>query len=159
MYNLLVPLWNLNCTGTKLVCGPPTSPSTPSPRAGLYCLIFLILMLFIFPSFHVPYYASRCVTSASIHQFGTISPSEGYLRPSPILQMILSPAGRPCCCSATSNATSNSTTGKGRPASYMGYSLARAPGSVGRKPCGQGSSPVSVMPDGHRLKVNKAIVF
>jgi hypothetical protein len=58
----------------------------------------------------------------------------------------LSLVGRPCCCSATSNAALNSGTGKGGPASYMGYPLLRAPGSVGRKPCGQGSPPLR--PDG-----------
>jgi hypothetical protein len=51
-----------------------------------------------------------------------------------------------CCCSATSNAAQNSSTGKGGPASYMGYPLPRAPGSVGCKPCGQGSPPLR--PDG-----------
>jgi hypothetical protein len=35
---------------------------------------------------------------------------------------------------------------RGGPASYMGYPLPRAPGSVGRKPCGQGSPPLQ--PDG-----------
>jgi hypothetical protein len=60
--------------------------------------------------------------------------------------MVLSLVGRPCCCSATSTAALNSGTGKGGPASYMGYPLPRAPGSVGRMPCGQGSPPLR--PDG-----------
>jgi hypothetical protein len=59
----------------------------------------------------------------------------------PLLQMVcsLSCIGRPCCCSATSTAASNKTTGRGVLASYMGCPLPCAPGSVGRKPCGQGS--------------------
>jgi hypothetical protein len=65
---------------------------------------------------------------------------------SPLSNGSLSLVGRPCCCSATSNAALNSSTGKGGPASYMGYPLPRAPGSVGRKPCGQGSPPFR--PDG-----------
>jgi hypothetical protein len=42
---------------------------------------------------------------------------------------------------ATSSAALNKTTGMGGPASYMGYPLPCAPGSVGRKPYGQGSPP------------------
>jgi hypothetical protein len=67
----------------------------------------------------------------------------------------LSLVGRPCCCSATSTAASNKTTGRGGLASYMGCPLPCAPGSVGRKPCGQGSPPNR--PDGagqlRRVKV------
>jgi hypothetical protein len=68
----------------------------------------------------------------------------------------LSLVGRPCCCSATSNAALNLGTGKGGPASYMGYPLPRASGSVGRKPCGQGSPPLR--PDGAgQLRKDKVI--
>jgi hypothetical protein len=80
------------------------------------------------------------ITTAPFHL------GEGYSRPPPILQMVLSLVGRPCCCSATSSATLNTSTGRGGPASYMGYPLPRAPGSVGRKPCGQGSP--RLRPDG-----------
>jgi hypothetical protein len=42
-----------------------------------------------------------------------------------------------CRCPATGNPASNSTTGAGGASSYMGFPLPRAPGSVGRQPCGQ----------------------
>jgi hypothetical protein len=86
-------------------------------------------MLFHFPSFYVSNYASRCGSSLPPHE----------QRLAPLRLMVLSLAlGVLCCCSATSNSTSNSTTGMGGPASYMGYPLPQAPGSMGRKPCGQG---------------------
>jgi hypothetical protein len=50
-------------------------------------------MLFLFPSFHVPY-THRVMPLPLPYVDGIISSGEGFSSPSPILLMILSPSGR-----------------------------------------------------------------
>jgi hypothetical protein len=129
MYNFTVPLWNLNCTGIKLIHGPLTTPTTPSPRVEPSCFM-------LFNAFSFSIFSCNQLRVALWHfrfRFTNIV--------SPLLQMVLSLVGRPCCCSATSSAALNKMTGTGGPASYMGCPLPCAPGSVGCMPCGQGSPP------------------
>jgi hypothetical protein len=127
-YNFTVPLWNLNCTESKLIHGPPTTPAASSPRVEPSCLIFPIYV------FSLSIFSCTQLRVASCHFLFRF-----MIIVSPILQMVLSLVGRPCCCSATSSAALNKMTGRGGPASYMGYPLPCAPGSVRRMPCGQGS--------------------
>jgi hypothetical protein len=79
------------------------------------------------PSLLLPFHDHSLVNSSN----GSLSLSTGC----PMLLLL-----------ATSSATLNKTTGGGGPSSYMGCPLPCAPGSVGRKPCGQG--PPQLRPDG-----------
>jgi hypothetical protein len=122
---------------------PPLQP--PSTRVGPFCLIFIILMLFLFSIFSCALYASLVplplpyVDMAPFHLVRATQPlsysSNDSLSFKAPFAAVQPPAFR----------RQTRVLVRGGLASYMGYPLPRAPSSVGRKPCGQGPPYVGQM--------------
>jgi hypothetical protein len=51
MYNFKAPLWSLNCTGIKLVCGPPATPAASFSKGWAVLFNFPYFKCFSF--FHL----------------------------------------------------------------------------------------------------------